>query len=132
MLIQFISVDKTNPQIDDKLTLKAPKEVMNVLKTSCYDCHSYETTWPIYSNIAPVSFFISSHIQNARKAMNFSKWHEIDNKIKVQRLKRAVTTVNNGMMALPSYIYAHEEARLSKEDKNILINWFKKELESIE
>ena len=130
--IQLISVDKTNPTIDNKLTLNAPKEVMSTLKQSCYDCHSYETKWPYYSNIAPISFFVASHVSNGRKAMNFSLWNEMDKKLKVQRLKRAVETVNNGRMALPSYISAHKEAELSKEKKTILISWFKKELEKVE
>ena len=128
ILIQFISVDKTNPEVDENLTLKAPMEVMTLLKQSCYDCHSYETKWPYYSDIAPISFLVSSHVKNARRALNFSKWNEIDKEIKEKRLKRAVITVNNEMMALPSYISAHEEAKLNKKEKEILINWFKKEL----
>lgn len=131
ILIQFISVDNTNPEIDDKLTLKAPQEVMQLLEKSCYDCHSYETRWPDYSKIAPISFFVASHVTSARKAVNFSKWEDIDPKIKQKRLKRAIKTVNNGMMALPSYILAHEEARLTKDEKVILTDWFKKELTSI-
>ena len=47
--IQFINVDKTNPPVDEALTLQAPVEVMDILKNSCYDCHSNETVWPEYS-----------------------------------------------------------------------------------
>ena len=132
ILIQFINVDKTNPQVDENLTLQAAPEVQTILKKSCYDCHSYETSWPYYADIAPISFFVSSHVKKGRKAINFSKWKDIDLKIKKQRLKRAVITVNNEMMALPSYLYAHEEAKLNKEEKQTLIAWFKKELEIIE
>ena len=130
-MIQFITVDKTNPEVDEKLTVKAPEEVMKLLKQSCYDCHSHETKWPYYSAIAPVSFFVASHVKDGRRAMNFSKWNEIDPEIKQKRLKRAIKTVNNGMMALPSYVSAHEEAKLSKDDKEVLVSWFKKELSLI-
>lgn len=126
--IQFIPMDKTNPPVNKTLALQTSPEVMEVLKKSCYDCHSYETKWPYYSDIAPVSFFVSSHVKKARKALNFSIWEEIDPKIKEQRLKRAVITVNNEMMALPSYVLAHEEAKLSKDEKALLINWFKSEM----
>ena len=129
--IQFISVDKTNPPVDEKISLKASPEIMTILKKGCYDCHSNETKWPYYSNIAPVSFFVASHVKKGRNAMNFSKWDEIDSKIKKERLKRAVVTVNNGRMALPSYLSAHEEAKLSKGEKEIITAWFKKELASI-
>ena len=129
ILIQFIHVDKNNPKVDKQLEVKAPKDVMGILKRSCYDCHSDETKWPAYSNIAPISFVVASHVKDARAAMNFSTWKVIDSKIKVQRLKRAIQTVNNGMMALPSYIFAHQNAKLTKEEKSILTTWFKKELE---
>ncbi|WP_455757642.1 heme-binding domain-containing protein [Sulfurimonas sp.] len=129
--IQFISVEKTNPKVDETLALKAPKEVMDLLKQSCYDCHSYETRWPAYSSIAPVSFFVASHVKKARTAMNFSKWKTIEPKIKKERLKRAIKTVSNEMMALPSYVSAHEEAKLSKDEKFILIKWFESELASL-
>lgn len=128
--IQFISVDKTNPPVDEKVALKASDEVMSILKKGCYDCHSNETKWPYYSDIAPVSFFVASHVNKGRKALNFSNWENIDSDIKKERLKRGIVTVNNGIMALPSYLSAHDEAKLSKEEKEILTAWFKEELNS--
>jgi len=129
--IQFIRIDKTNPVVDEKLTLKAPKEVGSILQKGCYDCHSNETKWPYYSNIAPISFFVGTHVKKGRKALNFSIYNQIKDDIKVQRLKRAIFMVKTERMALPSYVSAHEEAKLSKDEKNILINWFKDELASL-
>ena len=130
--IQLIGVDKTNPPIDNALTLNASPEVMSILKKGCYDCHSNETKWPAYSNIAPVSFFVASHVKDGRRAINFSQWKEIDKKRKIQRLKRGIITVNNGKMALPSYLSAHEEARLNKDEKKTITTWFKDELTALE
>lgn len=129
--IQFIPADKTNPSVDEALTLKADESVMKLLKSSCYDCHSFETKWPYYADIAPISFFVSGHVKDARAALNFSIWEAMDIKIKEARLKRAIITVNNEMMALPSYVAAHEEAKLSVEQKEILTAWFKEELNKI-
>lgn len=126
--IQFIRVEKKNPPVDEKLTLNTDSKVMDILKNSCYDCHSFETKWPTYSSIAPISFFVASHVNKGRKALNFSEWANIEAKTKVNRLERAVKTVNNEMMALPSYVSVHENAKLSKEDKVTLTQWFEKEL----
>ena len=126
--IQFIRVEKKNPPVDEKLTLNTDSKVMDILKNSCYDCHSFETEWPTYSSIAPISFFVASHVNKGRKALNFSEWANIEAKTKVNRLERAVKTVNNEMMALPSYVSVHENAKLSKEDKVTLTQWFEKEL----
>jgi hypothetical protein len=126
--IQLIPVDKSNPPVDEKSTLKTQSEIIYLLKRSCYDCHSHETKWPFYSNIAPMSFVISSHVKDARKAMNFSKWNEIESNIKKARIKRAIKTINNEMMALPSYVSLHKKSKLTQSQKDILTKWFQSEL----
>ena len=126
--MQLLSVERSNPQVDDALTLKAPTEVQNILQNSCYDCHSFETKWPWYSNIAPVSFFVANHVDEARKALNFSTWDTIDEEVKVKRLKRAIITVKNEMMPKPTYAMAHEETKLNDNEKKLLIEWFENEL----
>lgn len=130
--LQFISTDTSNPKVDETLTLKTDDTVMRLLKKSCYDCHSFETKWPYYAEIAPVSFFVSAHVNDARKALNFSLWEKMDKKIKLQRVKRAIVTINNEMMAFPRYVMAHEDAKLTRSEKEILINWFKIELHVLE
>lgn len=131
ILIQFIPLEKTNPKVDKVIALNSNTEVMKILKRSCYDCHSYETKWSIYSDIAPLSFSVSSHVSKGRKTLNFSEWNKIDIDTKKERLKRAIKTVKNGMMPLSSYLMFHEEAKLSQDDKKILVEWFEKELSLI-
>jgi len=128
-LIQLIRPDRTNPPVDESITLHAPDKVAAILKRSCYDCHSNETVWPWYSNIAPLSWSIVAHVNDGRKALNFSKWAKIDPKTKAKRLKRAIKTTANGMMPLSTYLWIHKDAKLSKEDKEILKTWFEEELE---
>lgn len=123
LAIQLIPAEKTNPPVDTALTLNASDEVMTILKKSCYDCHSHETKWPGYSNIAPLSWNIIGHVNDGRKALNFSEWEKIDPEIKTKRLKRAIKTVNNGMMPLPNYLKFHEEAVMSNEDKRVIVDW---------
>ena len=128
LVAQAIRPEKTNPPVDENIALHAPAEVMSILKASCYDCHSHETKWPPYSEIAPLSWSIVAHVNDARKAMNFSKWESIDKEIKTKRLKRAIQTVNNGMMPLPSYLRFHEEAQLSDTQKATIVEWCNQEL----
>ena len=130
--IQFIVPAKINLKIDNSLVLSTSKNVTAILKNSCYDCHSYETKWTTYASIAPFSWIIVSHVNDGRNALNFSKWKEIDSKIKVQRLKRIIQTTNNGMMPLSSYLSFHEEAKLTSDDKKILREWADKQLKSLE
>lgn len=128
ILLQLIPVETTNPPIDPKATLNTDANVMKVLKKACYDCHSNETKWPFYSSIAPFSFFITSHVNDGRKALNFSNYNNIDQETKEKRLKRAIVTTKNERMALPSYRFAHENAKLSIEEKKIIAAWFEVEM----
>jgi len=126
--IQFIPLEKTNPKVDETITLKTDENVMKILKKSCYDCHSYETKWSIYSDIAPLSFGVVSHVEDGRKALNFSSYNNIDPEIKVARLKRAIKTINNGRMPVSNYLAFHEEAKMTKDEKETLLNWLENEL----
>jgi len=130
--IQFIPLEKTNPKVDDSKALHCDEKVMVILKKSCYDCHSNETKWSTYSEIAPLSFGVVSHVNDGRKALNFSEYKVIEIERKKARLKRAIVTLNNGMMPLPSYTMFHEEAVLTKEERAILVKWFESELEVCE
>ncbi len=71
-LIQFVAVDRSNPPVTGEV--EASSQVMEVLRSSCYDCHSNETRWPWYSRVAPVSWRIAQHVEKGREHINFSEW----------------------------------------------------------
>ena len=48
IVMQFIQPNRQNIAVEKNLEIKAPPEIMTLLKTSCFDCHSNETTWPWY------------------------------------------------------------------------------------
>jgi len=129
--IQFIPLEKTNPKVDEAITLKTDKKVLAILKKSCYDCHSNETKWSIYSNIAPLSFGVVSHVSDGRNALNFSTYKNIDEETKERRFKRAVILIKSERMPVSNYLAFHEEARMTKDEKETLISWFEKELKAI-
>jgi hypothetical protein len=41
---------------------------------ACADCHSDHTSWPLYSNIAPVSWLVQRDVDGGRRRMNLSEW----------------------------------------------------------
>ena len=131
VFIQFIPLKETNPKVDESISLHTDENIMKILKKSCYDCHSNETKWSIYSKIAPLSFQIHSNVKIGRAALNFSNWKDIKKDIKIARLKRAIKTVNNKMMPLSEYLSLHEEARMSSDDRKVLVKWLENELRLI-
>jgi Haem-binding domain len=82
---------------------------------ACFDCHSNDTTWPWYSNIAPVSWLVQHDVDDGRRTLNFSEWNRPQ-----KEARDAGETVRKGEM--PPWIYSirHASARLSATEKETL------------
>ena len=119
--IQFIPVDKTNPKVT--ADLDAPLEIRSVFKTSCYDCHSNETVWPWYSNIAPVSWLVASDVNDARAHLNFSEWENLSRKDRVKMKEEIWEEIADEKMPLWKYNILHPEANLTQKDKDLIRDW---------
>ncbi|HQQ93116.1 MAG TPA: heme-binding domain-containing protein [Bacteroidia bacterium] len=128
VLIQAFRIDKTNPPIDparDFLAISgASSEVSAILKTSCYDCHSHNSVYPWYTNIAPVSWWIKNHINEGRRHLNFSEWGQYSAKKADHKLEECVEMIQEGEMPMSSYTLVHKGTALSDEQKLLLVNWF--------
>lgn len=129
--IQFIRPDFKNTTVDEKIALNTDYKVMSVLKTSCYDCHSNETQYPWYHNVAPVSWIMSDHIERGRKALDFSNWANIDATVKLERLERAKQLVNNEMMPKHEYLLMHKNAVLNNKEKQTLEQFFDSQIKEL-
>jgi cytochrome c551/c552 len=120
LIIQFIPVNKDNPESDPQSEIALQSDVKVVLEKACYDCHSNKTVWPWYSNVAPVSWFVVNHVEEARHELNFSIWQKYSKKRKSKKLKQIVEEVEEGEMPLFSYVLMHSQADLSDEEINTL------------
>lgn len=129
IIIQFFRIDKTNPEViaeNDFIQMVQPEEnIQAILRTSCYDCHSNETNYPWYTNIAPVSWWVKDHINDGRKHLNFSEWGTYKEKRQNHKLEECYEEVEEGEMPMESYLIMHGEAKLSADQKNELVHWFK-------
>ena len=124
---QIVRPAKTNPAIDQSRTLQShaqmSPEVAAVLKRGCGDCHSNETVWPWYSEVAPVSWFVIDHVNHGRRHLNFSDWSRYDHQEADELLGDIAKTVKAGAMPLTSYTLLHPEARLTQGERNVIIDW---------
>lgn len=128
VIIQFFRIDKTKPELNpenDYLTLtNAPEEIQSILKTSCYDCHSNETVYPWYSNLAPISWMLKDHVNEGRENINFSMWANVSEASKIGIQESCVYEIEDNEMPLKSYTMIHKQAKLTNENKETLLNWF--------
>lgn len=121
ILIQFVPVDRSNPPVTGEVA--APDPVMEVLRSSCYDCHSNETRWPWYSRVAPVSWRIAQHVRMGRADLNFSEWQALSAEDQEDARRGIWRRVDRGVMPLSDYLRMHPEAVLTDSQKEALRRW---------
>lgn len=106
-------------------TVAVPDSVMTVLKKSCYDCHSNHSTYPWYDRIAPVSWWVSHHIDEGKRELNFSIFGEYTVRRQAKKMEETAEQVEEGDMPLKSYLIMHGDASLNEEQKKLVIDWAK-------
>jgi Haem-binding domain len=119
--IQFVPVTTANPPVESDIPTSLDVKV--VLRRACYDCHSHETVWPWYSQIAPISWIIARDVQEGRAEVNFSTWNRYSTQQQVKKLKESWKEVAEGNMPPWFYLPIHRDARLSPEDRALLRQW---------
>ena len=125
--MQFANPSHQNPPVapgHDLLASNAPPaSVAAILKNACYDCHSFETKWPWYSYVAPVSWYVARDVNAARASMNFSDWPHDDAGRARKRWRHIADEVESGEMPLSAYLRMHSEARLDARQRQELVKW---------
>lgn len=128
-LSQFIKIDKTNPTVvnsEDFITAESPANtIAERLKSTCYDCHSNETRYPWYTDVAPVSWWVKKHINAGRKHLNFSVWGQYESEKKAHKMEEAIEYTHKKWMPLGSYKWMHPEAKMTAEQRSELVEYFK-------
>ena len=84
---------------------------------ACFDCHSNDTMWPWYSNLAPISWRLQKHVDEGREKLNFSEWGTGE-----QETEKTFKVVKEGEMPPWDYLLLHSGARLSDADTQALLD----------
>jgi hypothetical protein len=121
LLIQLVPYgkDHTNPPITGEPVWDSP-QTRELAKRACFDCHSNETEYPWYSNVAPVSWLVMRDIEEGRGRLNFSEW-EVGSKRAQRSGDEVGEVISSGQMPLPIYLLQHPTANLTDAEKQALI-----------
>ncbi len=132
--IQFIRPAHANPPVNaaHSLLTKAPADVRGILDRSCRDCHSNETRWPSYSQVAPMSWLVAGHVRDGRERFNYSEWTAYDGDEQDKLLGGICSLAKRGRMPLPSYLWIHRNAKLSSADVSLLCVWSERTRDSLQ
>lgn len=119
LLIQLVPYGRSH---DNPLVIQEPQwdsaETRALAERACFDCHSNETQWPWYSNVAPISWLVQHDVEEGRQTLNFSTWGNSNNSRATRELAEVI---REGEMPMPVFLVMHPEARLTQAEKEALI-----------
>ncbi|MBX2813652.1 MAG: heme-binding domain-containing protein [Myxococcales bacterium] len=118
VLIQLVPYgrDHSNPQATGEVVWDS-EETKALFTKACADCHSHETRWPWYANVAPVSWLVTHDVNEGREHFNVSAWGQQEH----NEADEAAEEVEHGHMPPMLYPILHPEAELSEEERSKLI-----------
>jgi hypothetical protein len=113
VVIQLVPYGRAheNPKVGKEPAWDTPR-TRELAARACFDCHSHETKWPWYSQVAPTSWFVTHHVEDGRRHLDFSAWDH-----RQKHADECGEAVTKGWMPLDSYLWLHPEARLSDAEK---------------
>jgi hypothetical protein len=98
-------------------------DVSAILEKACNDCHSNYTTYPWYSKVQPVDWWMTNHILEGKRELNFDEFILYNPRRQYHKLDEIMKEVKEGDMPLNSYTWIHKNAILNEAEKNTLITW---------
>lgn len=122
--LQLFNPSRTSPPVTNDFVAAAhpPAAVAASIRAACYDCHSYETRWPWYSRIAPVSWLIASDVNGGRRHLLLSDW-PADSERAIAKLDRINEALDDREMPPKKYTLLHADARLSDAQRQEIMAW---------
>jgi hypothetical protein len=100
-----------------------PMNVLMNLYDACYNCHSNYTKYPWYYNIQPVGWWMSHHINKAKRHVNFSEFASYTPKQAAKKFHEIYEVTDKKTMPLKSYLLMHKEAHLTPEQYKNVAQW---------
>ena len=118
LLIQLIPFghNRTNPPVVSEPNWSSP-QARTLVKEHCFQCHSNETNWTWYANIAPGSWLIAMDVIEGRREFNLSDW-----KNNPGELDEIVEAIQEGEMPPIQYWMFHPKSKMNDQQKQELIN----------
>jgi len=112
--IQLVPYRVYNPPVTLEPAWDSP-ETRELVSRACLDCHSNETRVPWYGRVAPFSWLVRMHVDEAREEMNLS---EMDHP--QEEAHEAAEEVIEREMPPAYYVLLHPEAKLSDAERRAL------------
>ena len=119
---------ETNPLVKQEPSWDSPQTKV-LAQRACYDCHSNETVWPIYTKLPVGSWLAVFDTMRGRRELNFSEWSNVSARGRGgNRTREIAEVINNGSMPPSYYVMLHPTAALTAQEKQQLIQGLQQSL----
>lgn len=136
IVIQFLNPEKNlsnERKYDVSTRYTVPENVEQILAAACNDCHSNKTEYPWYADIQPLGWWLGDHIEEGKRELNFSNFTSRPIAVQNHKFEETIEVIKEGEMPLPSYSWLgmHPEGRLTAEQKQLIIDWAKEQMDTL-
>lgn len=114
-LMQLVPYRVDNPPVRQEPAWDS-QSTRQLAVAACFDCHSNETNTYWFEDIAPLSWWITNHVKEGRKALNFSEC------VRGRGENEASESVREGSMPPGYYTWLglHSDAKLTAKQRRQL------------
>ncbi len=126
IVLQFFQPEKNQEEITADHILEQenlPESIQSILTNSCLDCHSNQTNYHWYHQIAPASWMVNHHIAEGKAELNLSEWGQLEALDQISALEGIKSEVERELMPLKSYTAVHRDAKLTDEQIAEIKEW---------
>lgn len=127
VIIQFIhpakNISNAEQRTNIATTYDVPPDVKTIFDKACMDCHSNNTRYLWYFKIQPVDWWLTYHITEGKRALNFDEYTNRSLRYQFHKLEEIAEQVKEGEMPLDSYTWIHKDAILADQERATIVNW---------
>lgn len=128
LALQASAKNRTNPPVIAEPAWNSP-QTRTLAARACFDCHSNETRWPLYSALPVVGGLIEDHVVQGRRELNFSEWgvpgREQEGEEAAEKVFEPMHYAENDTYPQPPYTLLHPRGRLSPAEREQLAAGFR-------
>jgi hypothetical protein len=121
--LAFLALQFVRPSLPNSLAtaeLQAPEDVKQILKNSCYNCHSNETKLWWFDQPVPAYWLVVRDVKTARQRLNFSEIGKLPPAQQQAALFESVSQIELGAMPTGPYRRLHPDSVVTAEQLSTL------------
>lgn len=131
--VKNVDVNKEKSKKIEIIKVAYVKDVEQIFKKSCFDCHSTKTRFPWYYNFPIAKQLINYDVTEAKKHLDMSSGYPFKGHGKpIADLREIKKVISDEKMPLWYYLLLHGEAKLTEKDKAVIVKWVNSSIKELE